>query len=323
MNRIVTAILAVALTATTLVAQEAKQSDPSKKPEPPKVESPLTKDNGPWMVLVKSFQGPQAVEYANKLARELRDEHKIKAYVLPDFIYKRDGNAAVQPVAGTRGHTRSYQSAAVLAGDFKNEKDGKRLRDDKIVTLRPKCITREMVSAYQWAAGPLGTSCVIPNPLAAVPADKVKPDPLLPQMNSGKNNLYGCAGPFTLQIIDFEGGAAFGNDTLSFENRLKENKRSGASSVLEAAGEHAELLTNELRKKGIEAYVFHGRYGSIVCVGSFADENDPQIAQLANQFTNHTIMDPIKRYGRDFWPSVIPVPQKSAGGALASGKRDR
>ena len=34
---------------------------------------PLTPKNGPWMIMVKSFKGPQAIEIANQLATELRD----------------------------------------------------------------------------------------------------------------------------------------------------------------------------------------------------------------------------------------------------------
>ena len=66
---------------------------------------PLTKDNGPWLVVVKSFQGPQATEMANQLARELRQDHRINAY---SFTRRPDQASEAQPGGFERGRVRQY-----------------------------------------------------------------------------------------------------------------------------------------------------------------------------------------------------------------------
>src|SRR5438093_1006932 len=66
---------------------------------------PLSKENGPWMVLVKSFVGPQAIEMADKLVEELRDEHHITAYT-----WVQPATKSLQGPQGVtlRGRVRQY-----------------------------------------------------------------------------------------------------------------------------------------------------------------------------------------------------------------------
>ena len=251
------------------------QVNPANRVENPvvKAEYPLNPKCGPWMVMVKSFRGPDAVTVANKLARELREKHKIPAYT---FVKNLD-QPTVQPVGMVRGHTRQYLSAAVLAGDCKNEKVAAKLQDE-IQKLRPSTISEDMVPKYQWEAGPLRTAFCLPNPLG--PKEPPKPDPVLVKVNSGKNSIFNCPGQYSLEVALFTGGIAY---TRSQAKKLEEN------SLLEAAGEHAEQVATQLCRAGYEAYVYHGLTYSLVCVGNFSNPQDPQVEQLAQKLANQKI----------------------------------
>jgi hypothetical protein len=264
---------------------------------PPKSSSqpayPLAKENGPWLVVVKSFQGPQAIELANELARELREKHRITAYT---FV-KRPGEAGGVLSAGLeRVRVRQYEGAAVLAGDFKDEKGATKARD-KIREIHPKCITWDKNARGQSLAGVLSTAFIVPNPLAPKPAVTNKPDPLLLKINSGHYSIYGCPGEFTLKVVEFRGAAAVSEPQ---QKKLEEN------SMLAVAGEYAENVAHQLRRQNIEAYTYHGLYSSSVCVGAFATPQDPRIEQLGKQLAG------IKVAGHTLSaiPTLVPVPKK-------------
>jgi hypothetical protein len=245
--------------------------------------------------MVKSFQGPEAVVYANKLASELRTKHKIDAYT---FVKQPDPNQ-VQQVGYVRGRIRQNPSAAVLAGNCKNEKVAAKLKD-QIRQIRPSSITEDMVpnyewelraagksvrtkdggadTAYQWKAGLLRTAFCLPNPLNKIPNElDAKTQDGLRKMNSGEYSVYKCPGEYTLEVSMFTGGIAY---TASQAERMEK------SSLLKAAGEHAEQITSSLRRKGFEAYVYHALTYSLVTVGNFSSPQDPQIQQLAQQLAN-------------------------------------
>ncbi len=233
---------------------------------------PLSKQNGPWMIVVKSFVGPQAVEMADKLVEELRDEHGITAYT-----WVQSANKSLQGLQGVslRGRVRQYDNAAVLAGDFDSEsaREATKLRD-KIRAIRPKCIPADATSKYRYEEGALTTAWIAPNPLRPPPAKDAKPDPLLLKMNTGKASLYNCRGDYTLKVLEFNGAVAV---------TPEQEKQLGKHGTLQKAGEDAEQITEVLARQGFDAYVFHGLYASIVTVGSFTSPQDPQIDLVRKQ----------------------------------------
>jgi hypothetical protein len=240
--------------------------------------------------MVKSFQGPQAVDYANRLARELRDKYKIAAYT----YVKQPEQPPIQQAGYTRGHVRQYVTAAVIAGDCRNEKVAAKLQD-QIQNIRPATITEEMVPKYQWVAGPLRTAFCMPNPMA--PSAPPKPEPGLTKMNSGPQSLLHCSGEYSLEVALFTGGIAF---------TKKDAEKLEKASLLEAAGEHAEHVTSELRRMGFDAYVYHGLTYSLVAVGSFSTPQDPQIEQLAKQLAGMTVL----KFSLSPAPRLMKVPEK-------------
>jgi hypothetical protein len=62
-------------------------------------------------------------------------------------------------------------------------------------------------------------------------------------------------------------------------------------SLDNAAREAWELMT-VMRKKGIDAYVYHERYRSIVTVGAFKSPNDPEVARLTENFRAKEKLNP-------------------------------
>jgi hypothetical protein len=95
-------------------------------------------------------------------------------------------------------------------------------------------------------------------------------------------------------------------------------------SELELGALAAEKLCKALRNRGVEAYEFHERYGSMVTVGSFdhysqrlpdgSIDLDPQIKQIIHQYQGQltgksykpVIIDNIEC---DMQPRVIEVPR--------------
>jgi hypothetical protein len=260
---------------------------------------PLTQKNGPWMVLVKSFQGPEAIELANQLASELR-EQRIPAYVATTSMFKQALPQAEQTGA-VRGRVRQYEGAVVLAGDFRTEKAGARMLE-RVREYRPKCINQDMVTPYQWDAGPLRTAFLITNPLAPQADDKPKTNSFLIKLNSGTNSLFKCPGEYTLQVANFSGMVAYTSDAAKkLEEKLKDN-----DSMLQRAGDRAEQLTQLLIQQGYEAYVFHGETCSMVCVGSFSSTQDQRATQLAQQLAGTKV----GQFNLTRSPALIKVPQR-------------
>lgn len=223
----------------------------------------LSKDNGPYMVLVTTFLGSSAKQNALKLARELREKHGIPAY-----IYVWDPQSRL----GTKrlGLLSRVEQVAVLAGNF-DDLDGEAqtvLR--KIKRLQPECLSND-------GPFPLRGAILVYNPLVP-PALRKKPrqdgDSLLRRINQGPYNIVHCRGKYTLQVAIWTGQILVGPDA---------EKDLTPSDKLYEAANNAEELVRLLRKAGYEAYVFHGRQASAVTVGSFNDTNDPQIASLIQQ----------------------------------------
>lgn len=88
----------------------------------------LQRHNGPFMVLAKTFRGPDAARYAQALAMELRSQHQLPAYVW--YLRFQPGRSNIRNVPPTSpdyvrsGETvaaperyRAHDEAAVLVGD--------------------------------------------------------------------------------------------------------------------------------------------------------------------------------------------------------------
>jgi hypothetical protein len=82
----------------------------------------VQKENGPFMVVAKTFRGVDAEKYAKALATELRQEHKLPAYLLR-------GNTSVAGI----------QQLAVLVGDAKTLQESESILK-QVRAIRPRCL---------------------------------------------------------------------------------------------------------------------------------------------------------------------------------------
>ncbi|MBI1348298.1 hypothetical protein GC163_18645 [bacterium] len=272
----------------------------------------LSERHGPWMIMVASFrdvpkdrreEGLSADEAAAELVYELRQKG------IPAYTHAQ--NAVVERIETVdrlgRDDDRIYAAQrdmiSVVAGNYPSIDDPvaqktllwiKRyepefMRDESAGGIYRQSTTRK---------GPLSGAFMTINPQVK-PEDVIrrKSDPDIVRMNnSTRFPLMSNKGEYTLQVATFTGrhvtplaGSRFQGKEELFDRELENPSGYG----LNRAGEDAEHLVAELRAQGVEAYVHHDRYESIVTIGSFASKNDSNIVRLA----------------REYGPSYRPHPQ--------------
>ena len=113
-----------------------------------------------------------------------------------------------------------------------------------------------------------------------------------------KYSLLQNPGDYSIKIATFTGDSTFQLDqmqkTKEEENWRKKNRQAYTDSKLANGWKKATVLADHLRKQGIEAYEFHDRYESYVCVGAFdwisrTDErgvkrNNPELVEMIRKF---------------------------------------
>jgi hypothetical protein len=103
----------------------------------------LTKDNGPFMVLAYTFRGPEAENNAKALAKELKKDHD-----LPAFLYQAPGKA-------------ESPNFGVLVGNCKSVRETNELRN-RVKKIEPKCLAN--TPTFQKGKG-LSRAMTTTNPL--------------------------------------------------------------------------------------------------------------------------------------------------------------
>jgi len=218
----------------------------------------------------------------------------------------------------------NIEEFAVLVGDFPSVEDARAQRMlKKIKSLRSDSIDASLTGAAeselsaerirQWRHQPehssdqigetktvLGSAFLMANPtLPEEYFEKETVDKLVLKMNKGvKHSLLKNQGVYTVRVASFQGESSFDLGTIEAKKRefnlMKKNKQSLRQSKLVEAAKKAHILTNEFRKLGVDAYEFHDRCESYVCIGSFdwvarEDENgnriqNPEVAELIKKY---------------------------------------
>jgi hypothetical protein len=332
----------------------------------------LTESNGPWMIMCASFAGPNAEKQAHELVLELRGRYKLEAYVFKhhfDFTAPELGNTLDK--YGARKRMRAvngskFDEFAVLVGNYHSvdQPDVEKTRDT-IKHLKPATLDlsrgEELNQRYAgWRdavrrvsklgaakeKGPMSHAFVTKNPLLPDELFTSKGlDPFVVELNEDLPfSLLKNPGTYTVKVASFRGAESLalnGKEEAEFETNLGKPRRSNLAKIDEAAFK-ATKLTKALREQGVEAYEFHDRTESIVCIGSFdsvgnprADgktEINPAIHRLMQQYGPETIQDPKLGPGQlgvkprslegipfDVQPLPVMVPKQS----LAPRTRDR
>ena len=284
--------------------------DRTAKPAPSfQLTYPLAKENGPIMVKVASFIGEEHAQYANALCQELRDKHKMNAYA---FCYQQHLEGSMSDAEadqfgvefGIRPRRRVAQTEppvnwVVLVGDFKSFEDPLAQKMlERIRKLDVKSVPANVWDQYKMSAveemkdkakrnRPLNSAMLSPNPHPEAPRFDKQISQETKQMILNLNtdspfSVYENPHPYTLAVAEFRGGSFYGeseSSKLFAKGKLFTNE----TSPLQQAAQQAIGLAEALRKLGWEAYVFHGQYASLVCVGGFAekaDVNNPRTKEL-------------------------------------------
>jgi hypothetical protein len=251
----------------------------------------LTKENGPFMVWARTFRGLNAERMALALAKELRQEHHLLAYIVrtKDF----PGRSLIRGTPPTAPSTlqqpqikmpekiRTRDEAAVLIGNEKTMADAAKLLD-VVRKIHPKCL-KNVSTPFPWRHG-LSNAYRTVNPFA--PAQTLyprPPDKLIVQMNKGLRSLANCPGRYSLQVAEFTGRSAiqFGNQKL-VTPLLPDLHESPLQTAAADAERLAERLAKspEIQKLRQPVYVYHDRRSSKVFIGSFDSDRDPAAYEM-------------------------------------------
>lgn len=283
----------------------------------------LSKQHGPWMVMVASFRnvpadrrkdGMSAEEAAAELVFELR-EKGIPAYTFgQDAVIEKIDTQDRLGRGDERIYAKQRDMICVLAGNYPSINDDTAQKTLKYIkSYRPKFAAKDADGKVKSGAiyretpgrkGPLGGAFMTVNPLLS--PDELatrKTDPLLLDLNShSKHSLYANKAPYTLQVATFTGrnvtpigSSIYAGHEDRFVEMLQKSKADSSKYNLNRAGEDAEQLANLLRSKGYEAYTYHDWYQSIVTVGGFATERDAAIPALVPQFCAKKKTDPLSK----------------------------
>jgi len=251
----------------------------------PKAMFPLAESDGPWLVLAATFRGEQAREDARELVHELRERFKLRAYTHEksfDYTGNQEGlglNPDGTPKRMRYANAGEVVEVAVLVGDFASFDDPRAQKMlGRIKSLQPESLSPQRAKSRAFAdframvglarntgKGPMHTAFVIPNPrLPDEYFSRPEVDDFVVDMNSDvEHSLLECPGRYSVRVAIFTGAGTFDQKAIEQEDEVELESR-----LVEAA-EKAHRLTESLRKRGFEAWEFHDRDSSMVCVGSF------------------------------------------------------
>ena len=335
-------ILSLSTTSANAAGLGINLLNPKRVEADPKKVYKLEPKNGPWMIVVKRFNGetdPNAQERANKLVYELRKKYKLNAYFYDQkFEFKvADGMRANEKKQYLREKYVKpvVKEYAVLVGDFPSTDDDDFKKALKTIkTSFPDSLKSEIVQVGGGKVrSPLANAFGTPNPM--LPPDfmnkKGYVDAFVERLNSdSKYSLLNNPGRFTVRVATFTGEIVIEQDKVKQILGGRGDKKMDGQTLAKA-GINATQLCAALRKQGVNAFEFHDRYSSIVTVGSFNElgtmgpqgmvEWSPEIAKILETYkgvyrqattSNMLPYMPKSLAGIEFdiHPMVIEVPKR-------------
>lgn len=294
----------------------------------------LTKQHGPWMIMVASFRDVAEPDRKTKglSAQEAADElvYELRTKSVPAYTFSQDAQKGEIETVDRLGREDLRIFAAqrdmicVIAGNYSSQDDKIAERTLKYVKkFTPAYIKDQNNGAiYRLSKdkGPFGGAFMTINPLLD-PAEvaQKKPDYDLIKLNYGIHNaLVDNKAKYTVQVATFTGRSVTPIANSSYTGREEEFDRNLQSTADEATGrsrmnlgqssEEAAQLAQALRLRGFDAWVYHDRFESIVTVGSFDKPQDPRIVEIAKNFGAKTKTDPTT--GQDIVVGEILMPDR-------------
>ena len=302
----------------------------------------VTKEHGPWMIFVASFHKPGvdrpdeleqdredetvAREAAKKLVLELRQKG-VPAYVFE--LKKEREEVETRDRFGNRQVRKTLADDAqisVLAGNYpsiKNDVAVKTLR--WIKSFNPESFGDKAVyRKTPGRPGPLAGAFLTINPLLSrdeVMARTIDPErvKLLKKLNaSNEYPITECGGDYTLIIKEFRGRSGL-KANAAIAGNWDEKAILKAGESLGKVGYDAWRLCTSLRNKGVDAYLWHDEFRSVVTVGGFASPNDPTLAAYKKRYGMEMQRDPKTGVVRAVHKSEPPQLQNGITQAAANG----
>lgn len=269
---------------------------------------PITKQHGPWMIMVASLSEPPQDRRKEGISPEEAAEELVYALRkkgIPAYSYRLgERQEEIQTTDRTgrsaKAHFRAQKaSICVLAGNYPTIND--KVGQDTLSYL--KKIRLEDLHLKSWEEngvfrstpgqpGPFSGAFLSMNPLLS-PEEvaQKKRDPLLLKLNgSGEYSILENKGRYTLVVATFKGRAETQVGESGYQKALSTFK---ITDSLDDAAEKAWKVTRMLRdgmidgtQKGrkFDAFVYHDHHQSLVTIGSFDSPQDPRIAALAQLF---------------------------------------
>lgn len=306
-SRILIAFCALALGLLVPVPVQADKIDAT-----PGRKYKLTKQHGPWMIMVATlYEPPPDRKKAGLTHEEAADKlvYELRKLSIPAYTFSMD--EVTTPIETTdrqgRASRRSYRSQkggiCVVAGNYSSTEDSVAKKTlEFIKTYVPKSWKDD--AAFRPTPGkpnPLSGAFLSINPmLAPEEVASRKRDSLLLKLNAGSEySIMENKGKFTLVIATFTGKSQTAVGSGGIKKAMDEFEVSTGS--LDEAAARAWKVAKMLREgmidgrnrgKKYDAFVFHERYQSVVTVGSFYSKTDPRIAQMVDVFGAKTIAGP-------------------------------
>lgn len=270
----------------------------------PKKDYLLTENDGPWLIYAASFSGKNAEEQARQLVLELRASHDLEAVIhkyhfdYSDTVTGLGVNKLGGPKKMKHINNVEFDEFAVLVGNYatvdqpdaqKTLQTLKYLRPDCLDTSKKKNIPLQL-AAYRYVArqlsesqatkqkGPLSMSFITRNPLLPEEMFVSKGmDPFVADLNEGlEYSLLTNPGKYTVKVATFRGIDTISKDEKGDKAFEQLRARKSDMPKIDEAALKANKLAKHLREKGVEAYEFHDRTESIVCIGSFNTAGTPR-----------------------------------------------
>jgi hypothetical protein len=285
----------------------------------PKKTYEWTEQNGPWMVYATSFTGEGAETQAHELVLELRQRFKIPAYIhrrhydYTDPVTGLGVNRYGEAKKMKHVSAKAYDEIAVMVGNYQDLEDPDLQKTlQKIKYARPESldITKRKKSNQKYAGwryfsqlvspneeqktkGLMGNAFATRNPLRPDENQALRGlDPLVLEMNKDAEfSLLKNTGKFSVKVATFKGITTMKLDEIA------KYERGSLRGKLEEAAYKANKLAAALREQGVEAYEFHDRNESIVCVGSFDSVGTPR--EDGKTEINPAIYQVMQRFGAE------------------------
>jgi hypothetical protein len=250
----------------------------------------LSKQHGPWMIMVTTMGGQtrEQHEKAQKAADDLVFE--LRELGIPAYVYALESKVERVSTLNRMGQedTRIYAAQrsdiGVLAGNYGDTEDGVAQKTlAYLKTYRPKTLQKAGFKLADKGPGPFNKAFLTTNPMLSqeeVARIAQSKDPLLARLNSGVEfSLTSNPGKFSLIVASF-----YGSSQIKPTRFAEFDKKLATNVSLDNAGHEAWQLARAMRQQGIEAYVFHDRYRSIVTVGAYATKKDAALLKQRDSF---------------------------------------